>query len=588
MPLREYQEKACSLIFHRKSLLVADQVGLGKTPIGIAVGSKHLPALCVVPPHLMTQWVAEIHKFIPDAKVHKVLTGKQSNLPPADFYVISYYLISKFVEEFTKKKRIKSLILDEVHNLRHDGTIKFNAVNGISEKCKCRIGLSATPIMNYGSDLFNIFEILEPGSLGTRTSFYREWCDWGKIKDPKLLGNYLRKNMMMVRRTRQEVGRELEQVNRVVYTVDADMNTLKKLEAEAKVLAMKVITGDFHESGEAARELDWKMRHATGVAKAKSVAEVVKVILESDEKVILFGWHRDVYTIWLRELSNYNPVLYTGSETSKQKEESLKTFIEGNARVFIMSLRSGAGVNGLQDVSSYAVFGELDWSPGTMDQCIGRIWRDGQDKEVTAIFVTINDGADPYMKKVIGMKATEANQIINPESDVLATGGGSDRIRTMAKEWLKTQGEDVDGILKEKELENKGELFIAPPEPENPSYEIWNLLSKSAFNPNAEIEMQLQIEQVLRHAQIQYDREAILSKRSRVDFKCNDILIECKSKGFNKRSLLRQVKRYIMDYPNTKAVIIVTPDVIRNFKIRNVPVYAINVSDNSLLIGGLS
>lgn len=588
LPLRKYQEQACSLALHRGSLLVADQVGLGKTPIGIAIGGRHPPALCVVPPHLISQWEFEIKKFLPEAKTYKITKGKQDNIPSADFYIVSYFLVGKCDDWFTKKIPIKTLILDEVHSLRHNSTQKYSAVSGVAEKANYRVGLSATPIMNYGSDMYNIFSILEPGALGKAATFYREWCNWGQIKDPELFGNFLRKNLMMVRRTRSEVGRDLETVNRIAYNVDADMATLKKLEDEAKALALKVITGDFHESGEAARQLDWKLRHATGVAKAKSVAEIVKAILESGEKVVLFGWHRDVYDIWLKELWKFNPVMYTGSESRKQKEESLKEFIEGEAQVFIMSLRSGAGVNGLQTVSSYAIFGELDWSPGCIDQCIGRIWREGQGNQVTAVFITINDGADPFMKKIIGKKATEAKQIINPEADVIANTGDSERILNLAKDYLRRQGEDVNAILNKKTSEDRGDLIIPPPKLGEDVHELWRTLSSAAFNPNSEDVMQSQVEKVLKDKNILYEREVYLSKRSRVDFKVNDILVECKVAGFNKRSLLRQIKRYIVDCPNAKAVVALTPEQMNNFTIRDVPIYTINVSDNSLLIGGLS
>lgn len=153
--------------------------------------------------------------------------------------------------------------------------------------------------------------------LGTHNEFYKEWCgDWGKIKDPELLGYFLFKNLIIVRRTRKEAALELTPVNRIVYTDDADIETLKRMEQEMKVLAMKVITGGFREKGDAARDFDWRMRHDTGVAKAKAVCEIVKMIVETGEKVVLFGWHRDVYDIWLRELSDYYPVLFTGSETT--------------------------------------------------------------------------------------------------------------------------------------------------------------------------------------------------------------------------------------------------------------------------------
>jgi hypothetical protein len=64
------------------------------------------------------------------------------------------------------------------------------------------------------------------------------------------------------------------------------------------------------------------MRRATGLAKAPYVADFVRLLLESEPKVVLFGWHRDVYEIWLDRLADLNPSLYTGSESSgsAQKE----------------------------------------------------------------------------------------------------------------------------------------------------------------------------------------------------------------------------------------------------------------------------
>ena len=588
-PLRGYQEQAVALTLHRHSLLVADQVGLGKTPVGIAVGTKHAPCLVVVPSHLVTQWGAEIHKFLPAAKVHFLKTRKLYDLPAADFYVVSYHIVYSWHDVLTTKVIPRSLVLDEVHSLRRSDTEKYRTLRAIAELVEYRAGLSATPIMNYGVEIFNIFQILDPGGLGDRPAFMREWCTSDQqIRDPALLGNFLRKRMMMVRRTRKEVGRELEPVNRQVYTVDADLATLERMEQEARVLAMKVITGTFHEAGEAAREFDYKLRHATGVAKARAVAEIVKMILESGEKVVLFGWHRDVYEIWLRELDAYRPVMYTGTESPAQKDAALNKFIEGSAQVFIMSLRSGAGVNGLQTVCRYAVFGELDWSPGIHEQAIGRLWREGMRDQVDAIFVTIEDGADPIMKKVLGKKTSEARQIMNPEADVLAVRTDTESVYTMAKEWLRSKGTDVDAILDEKDAEQRGELFIPPPPKSTKVHRVWSLLCASAYATNHEDQMQEEIERTFTEAGVDYEREVRLSQDSRVDFKIGDILVECKAGTFSKKSMLRQIKRYKRDHPTVEAIVVITPESLRHFQLDGIPVYTINTSNASLLAGALS
>lgn len=54
------------------------------------------------------------------------------------------------------------------------------------------------------------------------------------------------------------------------------------------------------------------MRQATGIAKAPYVLEFVRMLVESGESVMLYGWHRDVYNIWLERLAEFNPVMYTG------------------------------------------------------------------------------------------------------------------------------------------------------------------------------------------------------------------------------------------------------------------------------------
>jgi hypothetical protein len=108
---------------------------------------------------------------------------------------------------------------------------------------------------------------------------------------------------------------------------------------------------------QAAGEFDALMRQATGIAKAPYVAEFVRPLLDSGEPIVLFGWHRAVYNIWMEALAAHNPVLYTGTESATQKAEAIDAFLGGQARVLIMSLRSGAGVDGLQGYCNTVVFG---------------------------------------------------------------------------------------------------------------------------------------------------------------------------------------------------------------------------------------
>jgi len=109
-----------------------------------------------------------------------------------------------------------------------------------------------------------------------------------------------------------------------------------------------------------------------------------------------------------------------------------------------MSLRSGAGVDGLQKVCRTVVFGELDWSPGVHDQCIGRVDRDGQEHPVVAYFLLSDDGADPIMAEVNGIKLEQREGVTDPGRPIVERiDTGEHHLRRLARELLARRGETV-------------------------------------------------------------------------------------------------------------------------------------------------
>ena len=201
-------------------------------------------------------------------------------------------------------------------------------------------------------------------------------------------------------------------------------------------LALRTIAGNFVERGQAARELDLMVRHATGVAKAVGVAAYARILLEAQVPVMLMGWHRDVYAVWLDLLADFNPVMYTGSESPTQKNESQRKFMAGETNLFIMSLRSGAGVDGLQGRCSTVIFGELDWSPKIHEQVIGRLDREGQTEQVTAIYLNSQDGSDPPMVDLLGVKASQSSGIVDPGRVFEPVASDTSRMQAPAMQFL--------------------------------------------------------------------------------------------------------------------------------------------------------
>jgi len=438
---RNYQARAREMFLKVNRMICGDDLGLGKTTValGAFMDPKTLPALVVVQTHLPKQWEDRILEFT-ELKVHRIEGTKPYNLPPADVYIMKYSCLSGWVD-LLRKGFFKSVTFDECQELRKEGSNKYNAAKIIAGSAQYVLGLTATLIYNYGDEVFNIFDIIKPGCLGLENEFKREWTTNGRvIADPAALGSYLRSQHLFLRRTRHDVQMEMPAVNRVIHEVEANYDEIKKVEDLVVQLSMKVLSGTFFERGEAARSLDLMLRMQTGIAKAGDVAAYVRLLLENRIPVILVGWHRAVYDMWLEELAAFKPVMYTGSETGTQKENSKNKFLSGETDLMIMSLRSGAGIDGLQSRCCTMIFGELDWSPKVHDQLIGRIDRPGQKEMVMAAFIVCNHGSDPPMIDVLGLKSSQSTLIIDPTFEVTEHYSDDSRIKQMAMSFLKKKG----------------------------------------------------------------------------------------------------------------------------------------------------
>lgn len=443
---REYQLIAKSYDAVAKRFLLGDDLGLGKTVSSILgfANEGALPAAVVCQAHLQYHWEQQIRKFT-DLKVHKVKSRRAYSLPPADIYIFKYTSLSGWIDTF-QSNFFKKAVFDEIQELRHSGTAKHTASKALSESVDYCQGLTATPIYNYGNEMYSVMSIIKPGCLGTAEEFSREWTGFtNSVKDPKALGSYLREQHLFLRRTRADVGRELPQVNKIILPVEFDDEAWEEAEKVARMLSLRVTSAPtFMERGEAARELDMLVRQATGVSKAKGVANYVKILLENNLPVLLAGWHRDVYDIWNEELAAYNPVMYTGSESAAGKNRSKEAFCNGETNLMIISLRSGAGLDGLQHRCADICIGELDWSPKVHDQIIGRIDRDGQLVPVTAHFLVAEEGSDPPIIDMLGLKSSQSLGITDPDAEIMEQVVDESRIKKLAEYFLKNKAQQLE------------------------------------------------------------------------------------------------------------------------------------------------
>lgn len=444
--LRDYQAQLVDLFnSNGGNLLSGDELGLGKTfeAMGVLICKENLPAVVCVKPHLFNQWKRAL-----ESNTNLNIIGldklQVSEKPLADVYLTKYNCLETW-KEFIVDREVQTIIYDEVHELRRRESTKYKAAEFLSKNISKCLGLSATPIFNYGDEAYNVINIVKRNFLGSREMFLREWTTHTGnnkiiVSQPDVLGRHLADNFVYIKRTRADVGLSETPVFQSVQKVKYNKEIAQSQEAVLKQLANTVLHGNYIESGQAALKLDVKMREITGLAKAPYVAEYAKLFLNNNEPIILCGWHHNVYKKWGEYLKEFNPLFYHGKVNTKQKDENIQKFLNGESNLLIMSLRSGEGLNDLEKRCNNMLFGELDFSPSVHKQIKGRITARGiEDKldPINAIFVVTDYGSDPIIQDILAIKSSQSDSIFDKPFNVKSNIQMNDsRIKELAKSLL--------------------------------------------------------------------------------------------------------------------------------------------------------
>ena len=414
--LMAFQQEGLAFLLQHDRCLLADEMGLGKTVQALSwlASTGLFPALVIPPAHLTRNWQEETARFLrmngAPPRVHVIRGLKPYDLPEADVYVMHYLLLRGWKETLPTLP-FRAVIFDEIQELRHTGTEKYSAASLLSESCEHVIGLSGTPIYNKGGEIWNVINILDYHFLGDWESFSREWCyGYGNavVVKPDLLGAYLKREGLMLRRTKQEVLKELPPKRRLVQELDWNDKVYARLmEPILPELLRWKSDGTLTASARAMLEeqISQRARQATGVAKAPYVCQFVRALLEGGEKVLLFAHHHEVMDIYKKELHAFAPGFITGRETSAMKDRAVERFMTGRTDLVCISLRAASGLN-LQRATC-VVFGELDWSPAVHSQAEDRAHRIGQEDSLLCYYLVSPQGSDAAMQEALGLKVSQ-------------------------------------------------------------------------------------------------------------------------------------------------------------------------------------
>jgi SNF2 family DNA or RNA helicase len=190
--LRPYQEYGYSwLDFLRRWRLgacLADDMGLGKTIQTLAMllriqedeGVLPGPVLLVAPTSVVTNWAREAETFAPALRV-LVHQGAQRLRDEAllaevghhDVILSSYAVVRRDAATLNQVDWF-GVVVDEAQNIKNAETRQAQVMRKLP--ATFRLALTGTPVENRLSELWSIMHFLNPGYLGSRQSFRRQFA----------------------------------------------------------------------------------------------------------------------------------------------------------------------------------------------------------------------------------------------------------------------------------------------------------------------------------------------------------------------------------------------------------------------------
>ena len=139
-------------------------------------------------------------------------------------------------------------------------------------------------------------------------------------------------------------------------------------------------------------------------------------------KVLVYAWYRESVEALARHLHALNPVtLYGGTAPADRDRNRMKFIQDPDCRALIANFKSGgAGVDGLQEVCSHAIYAEVCPWGGAFFQSTDRLWRSGQKEAVNIYLLVPRNTVAVALRNSLVKKDAMANEVMRDSRAVLA------------------------------------------------------------------------------------------------------------------------------------------------------------------------
>ncbi|MCM3320615.1 DEAD/DEAH box helicase [Cytobacillus kochii] len=429
--------------------ILADEVGLGKTIEAGLILKEYMirglvkKALILVPASLVSQWAIELNSkfFIPAVAQKKSYVWEQCDVVVSSIDTAKREPHRSLVFE----QNYDLIIIDEAHKLKNNKTKNYEFVQSLKKKF-CLL-LTATPIQNRISEIFNLVSLLKPGHLGTETSFYEKYKKNARsLDDDEGLKELV--NKVMIRNRRQDTGiewtkRHVETVpihfskeERALYNAISSMHregnwmtdsqfslmTLQREACSSREAVFYTLRNMLKKQEQPSVAFQQRMEELIGLveniqqnAKAQKALEIIQQI---NDKVIIFTEYRatQLFLQWFLKQHNITSVPFRGG-FKRGKKDWMRELFQNHAQVLIATEAGGEGIN-LQ-FCSYIINFDLPWNPMRLEQRIGRIHRLGQKNDVHIYNFATKDTVEEHVLKLLYEKIHLFEKVIGELDDIL-------------------------------------------------------------------------------------------------------------------------------------------------------------------------
>lgn len=477
--LRKYQAKGFSWLSHlqkyKLGACLADDMGLGKTIQALAFllhekkkGEKK-PVLLVCPTTVINNWKNETERFTPDLKIYvhhgtnrKERKDFQKNIEQESLVITSYGLLQREAA-LLKKIKWSTIILDEAQNIKNPTTKQSKAARSLH--ADFRIALTGTPIENHVGDLWAIMDFLNPGYLGTQSSFKKTFHTpihkyndeeaeekLRKLTEPFILRR-LKTDAKIIAdlpdkiETKQYCNLTKEQVSLYQAAVDALGQNITDSEGiERKGLILSSLVKLKQICNHPAHFTKDRQNLVERSGKLKRVTEIIAELKENKEHVLVFSQFTEMGEILKEYFQNHfgEEVFFLHGKLSRKKRDHMIDRFQNDPHapsIFILSLKAG-GTGITLTRANHVIHFDRWWNPAVENQATDRAFRIGQKKNVQVHKCIVSGTLEEKIDKIIERKEDVVNRIVKTGDKWLSEMNNEELL-----DLVSLNHEDEEGVL---------------------------------------------------------------------------------------------------------------------------------------------